>query len=248
MATGRYFSFDFYPYSGVTYSVQGIELYDVAGGTDQAFGITTGATSNFPTPANCFDHNPATVWTGTANGFITVDFGTSKSVDQIIMRTDSANEFAFVIVLVSDDNTNWRCIGVPQSPAVAGAVLTWDTTAQLAYPQMTAIPRFEQNAAGTVYGLGSVHRIRDARNDLFGGKGFIAGVTDILGVPDVPVGRKVRLHLVSNGILVDETWSDPVTGAYRFDNLAIQPYYVMTFDYQHSYNAVVKDGIMPVLS
>ncbi len=63
----------------------------------------------------------------------------------------------------------------------------------------------------------------------------VAGTVTLNGVPGA---RKVRLHTLKNGRLVRETWSHPVTGAYRFERLRDQPYYVWSEDYMRVYDPV----------
>lgn len=82
------------------------------------------------------------------------------------------------------------------------------------------------------------------QNTYYSGPGTIVGTVKEAGSPDAPVIRKVRLHLKSNGALIQETWSDAV-GNYTFANLMVQPYYVTSFDHTGNYNAVIKDSIVP---
>ena len=68
-----------------------------------------------------------------------------------------------------------------------------------------------------------------------GGSMVVAGTVTLNGVPGA---RKVRLHTLNNGRLVRETWSHPVTGAYRFERLKDQPYYVWSEDHVRTYDPV----------
>lgn len=77
-----------------------------------------------------------------------------------------------------------------------------------------------------------------------GGTYFIDGTVGIDSTPDIPVHRKVRLFCTHSGRLVREMWSDPVTGAYRFEHMRIGPWTVMSHDYAGNYNAVVADNIL----
>lgn len=78
----------------------------------------------------------------------------------------------------------------------------------------------------------------------WGGLGRIAGTVQIKGRPDSPVARKVRLFDVRTGILVRETWSDPVTGAYAFTGLdPTRDYLALAHDHTRQYNAVVADRL-----
>lgn len=79
-----------------------------------------------------------------------------------------------------------------------------------------------------------------------GGVYFVTGTVAIDSTPDIPVHRKVRLFAARSGRLVRETWSDPVTGEYRFERIRIGPWLVVAHDYTNSYNAVVADNILAV--
>lgn len=80
----------------------------------------------------------------------------------------------------------------------------------------------------------------------FGGTGRVSGTTKVKGTPNFAVHRRVRLHRERDGLIVREQWSDPVTGAYSFDNIdANQKYTVVTHDYEHSFRAVIADNITP---
>lgn len=80
---------------------------------------------------------------------------------------------------------------------------------------------------------------RDAED---GGAYTVFGTVGIDSTPDIMVHRRVRLFCRISGRLVRETWSDPVTGAYRFDGIRIGPWLVIAHDYTGSYNAVVADN------
>lgn len=77
------------------------------------------------------------------------------------------------------------------------------------------------------------------------GNGFIEGTVSIDALPPYPVHRKVRVFDQSNGVLVDQVWSDEVTGEYRFENLATDKIYVvMAHDYTGTYNAEIIDNVV----
>ncbi|CAN5753489.1 hypothetical protein BH11PSE12_BH11PSE12_08230 [soil metagenome] len=82
-------------------------------------------------------------------------------------------------------------------------------------------------------------------DSVHGGKGHIAGTVKQADVSsDKPVIRKVRLHRKIDGMLIRETWS-AADGSYRFAGIAVQPYYVTSFDHTGNLNAVIKDSITP---
>lgn len=90
---------------------------------------------------------------------------------------------------------------------------------------------------------------RNRESDLlFGGRGRISGVTKVKGTPDAAVSTRVRLIREKDGLLIRETWSDPVTGAFTFNyiNHSIK-YTVLTYDHNHNERAVVADNLTPEL-
>lgn len=89
---------------------------------------------------------------------------------------------------------------------------------------------------------GSVVRGGDSRD---GGGYRVPGTVAIDGTPDVPTRRQVRLFVKKEARLAREVWSDAVTGAYSFDNIKLQPYFVVTHDYLGFYDAVIHDAITP---
>lgn len=79
-----------------------------------------------------------------------------------------------------------------------------------------------------------------------GGAGSISGTVKDPGSPsDIPEHRRVRLHRKIDGMLIRETWS-AADGTYSFPHIAVQSYYVTSFDHTGDYNAVIKDSIVPV--
>ena len=81
-------------------------------------------------------------------------------------------------------------------------------------------------------------------------QGEISGTVAIAGPPDKPVRRRVRLYDLLSGALLAETWSEALSGAYRFDRLRRRDarYFVLAHDHTGIHNAVVKDALVPVES
>ena len=77
-----------------------------------------------------------------------------------------------------------------------------------------------------------------------GGTGVLYGTVSRLVVATTSLlGRRVRLHEQRSGRLIRETWSDPVTGAYRFEDLKVGPEYcAIAFDHERQNFAVAADG------
>lgn len=81
----------------------------------------------------------------------------------------------------------------------------------------------------------------------FAGSYMIYGTVKNPGTPDYPVYRRVRLHDMITSQIVDETYSDSVTGAYVFRHIANRKYYVVSFDHTGTYNGVVATDVAPIL-
>ncbi len=240
-------------------SLSEIELRDSIGGADLT-GSGTPSVSNTSsgTAADLFDNNTATSWTvnlGLDEVRVTYDFGAPVDVVEVLLRASSdAAQIGFrrpyATLGCSDDGITWSILGPPidtkalhsststtvvvsgfgpvVEPHVAGARgILLDT----AWPADTA--------QGHVVGV-AIHR-----DEYDGGALQISGTVMLDDTPDVPVRRKVRLFEKQSGRLVRETFSDPVTGAYSFDRLKYQKYFVVSHDHALEYNAVIKDEITP---
>lgn len=77
----------------------------------------------------------------------------------------------------------------------------------------------------------------------FGGGYQLVGTTKITGTPAAPVRVRVSLHDQLTGLLVRSQWSDPLTGAYKFDFIKFGVYYVVAFDHLKNYRAVIADQL-----
>ena len=81
-----------------------------------------------------------------------------------------------------------------------------------------------------------------------GGAGYIEGTVKVDSSPDYPVRRRVTLLCERDNRVVRETWSDPDTGAYRFDGLSpALRYIVIGHDHTRAFNADILAGITPLL-
>lgn len=77
-----------------------------------------------------------------------------------------------------------------------------------------------------------------------GGTGRIAGTVKVAGTPNVPAMRRVRLFDRRTARCIRETWSDPASGAYAFDEIALgREYTVVALDHTGEHNAVIADPI-----
>ena len=81
-------------------------------------------------------------------------------------------------------------------------------------------------------------------NTAFSGSGRIAGTIKEKGSPDQPLHRRVQLYDEMRSMLVAQTWSNPTTGAYLFENIDTSlTYTVISYDYTGEYRAVIANGI-----
>lgn len=80
---------------------------------------------------------------------------------------------------------------------------------------------------------------------LLAGVGKIAGTVKVKqGAINKPIRRRVRLIRESDGLVVRETWSDAVTGAYSFEGLNTSyQYTVVSYDYTRDFRAVIADAV-----
>lgn len=90
------------------------------------------------------------------------------------------------------------------------------------------------------------------RNVVFGGAGRVAGTVHerpdgALPGEEVPVRRRVRLVDEKSGLLVAETWSEAVSGAFCFPRVAMERRYtVLSYDHDNVFRAVVADRVLAV--
>ena len=78
------------------------------------------------------------------------------------------------------------------------------------------------------------------------GLGTVYGTTEVKGTPNAPLRARVRLIRERDGLVYRETWSDPITGAYRFDNVdELETYTTLTYHPTRDRRAVVADGLIP---
>lgn len=79
------------------------------------------------------------------------------------------------------------------------------------------------------------------------GLGYIADVVEKQEASDPapsPVSRRVVLLVEPTLQQVAETWSDPTTGAYRFDGLSMSARFtVVAYDHLRNWRAVIADGL-----
>ncbi len=100
-------------------------------------------------------------------------------------------------------------------------------------------------AQATHYNPRGFTKLLGIRNHYYHGNHRITGTVKEKAVPnDRPVSRRVFLFDERRHVLVRETWSDPVTGVYSFDEINSVPrYVVIAYDYKHNFRAVIADNL-----
>ncbi|MCA9496395.1 MAG: hypothetical protein KC589_05620 [Nanoarchaeota archaeon] len=63
-----------------------------------------------------------------------------------------------------------------------------------------------------------------------------------------PVHRKIRLCTYPNHFIIRETWSDPITGLYSFNNVKKQDYILIFEDYENLHHSKIRRLFMDQLS
>lgn len=129
----------------------------------------------------------------------------------------------------------------PPTTPFAGA-----SSGYLRYPVRGWVPKIESIAAGGGSGslVGAHQSLLCDIED--GGTGELFGTVQqhVDGGANLRLRRRVRLHDQRSGRLIRETWSDPVTGAYRFTDLKIGPEYcAIAFDHEGQFTGVVADRL-----
>lgn len=82
----------------------------------------------------------------------------------------------------------------------------------------------------------------------YGGRGRVSGTVKIKGTPNYAVHRHVVLHRQRDNVAIRSMWSDKTTGEYQFDFVdPAERYYVVSFDYEHNFRAVIADNLTPDL-
>lgn len=103
-------------------------------------------------------------------------------------------------------------------------------------PDLAALLRFSHRA---------FHRLAGTRSHYYAGDHHITGTVKEKDLPeDRAVSRRVLLFDERTYAVVRETWSDAVTGVYRFDRISEVPrYVVIAYDHKHNFRAVIADNL-----
>ncbi|KZT13763.1 hypothetical protein A1D30_21880 [Acidovorax sp. GW101-3H11] len=97
-----------------------------------------------------------------------------------------------------------------------------------------------------VFSTEGTARAQMARDVEFGGQARIWGTTKIKGTPNVPTKARVVLQHQRSKLLVRETWSDPVTGAFEFRGIdANQQFLTLAEDLAGNFRPVAASKLVP---
>lgn len=98
---------------------------------------------------------------------------------------------------------------------------------------------------GTTQAVNPAPAVHIDRED--GGRGRIVDTVKEKSTPaDIPLKRRVVLQNHIDKRTVRETWSDPMTGEYRFEEIALgRTYDVLTYDHTGTYRGVMADNLAP---
>lgn len=89
-------------------------------------------------------------------------------------------------------------------------------------------------------------RLVSRHHSVFSGPGKIAGTVKEKGTPNAPVARKVVLLDQATHAVVADTFSDPLTGAYEFEQLSmLRKYVALSYDHEGDFRAVIADSLVP---
>lgn len=252
MAAHRYWRLLLGRRSGVAAVVTEVQMRTSIGGANAATGGA--ALSSTPgggtTAANAFDGNTGTSFqSGVSDpAYVGYDFGTPVSVVEVLVTlgaTAGTTPYSFIIDY-SDDGSRWTSIAnYDISSAATNSTVTVSGFPSAPTGRIGLISvRFAPWLSGPPGRVVDVARRYDASD---GGSYRIRGTVAITGSPNVLVRRRVRVFNARTSRCVAETWSDPVTGFYTFNNLRLQAYFVVAEDYQHNYRAVIADNLTPEL-
>lgn len=248
--------------NGNNASIGIIKMFNVLNGSNLCVGGTPFADSYFNsygyslTPDKAFDLVNTTVndiWATSeaihSIAFIGYEFQTPVDVRYFSLTTrpdccveQTWKNFNFEY---SDNGVNWEIQSVySNNPQVPTPNSTQDFEVyDLSTSIITARP-LNLSASPITNSLnGSVIEQRPQMSLLHGGKGVVSGTT--VKVPsDIPVARKVRLFEEKSGLLIQEVWSD-ATGAYVFNGLSDNYYFITAHDHTLEFNGVIQSHVRP---
>lgn len=272
MSAFRYWRLNTRVYPQVHVLIAEIQMRTTVGGANVIGGGIASASSFEPvtnTPDHAIDGDPNTDWgQGLRDGQFRAEYpewwqydfgaGNEKDIVEVYVQgriTTNVYNPPSINIARSNDGVTWENCSYPVSmfnlPAGQPVVIPIEPVA-IPFPWRIAPPltRIETNWPPTPT-MGARVTARILRSLPLDGSGLyrIEGTVAIDDEPtDIPVRRRVRLFRRLDGVLVAETFSDAITGAYAFTGLKLQKYFVVAHDDDSNiYNATIKDAITPEL-
>lgn len=242
-------------------SFRGAGLQDLSVG---GFAAASSEYSSAYTASMAFDKTPGTSWCtvyGQFPGWVSYDHGVPVDVQAVQITWDSSASYlppsgAAMSAAWSDDGIVWSdpfALGLATGGFVAGTTAVFALHAAkplivVSAPSPSCVTSGAYTGPyGHVASAPQAERAGDYKTGLLGkGIGTVYGTTEIKGTPNVPVRARVRLIRERDGLVYRETWGDPVTGAYRFDNVdELETYTVIAYHPTSDKRAVVADNLVP---
>lgn len=107
----------------------------------------------------------------------------------------------------------------------------------------TEIPEYEQGNLKL-----NKHNIINSRDAYYGGKGFIKNTVKLNLTPNIPAKKLVMLQDIKSGIIIRETWSDPITGEYEFKFINEFNFYnIIAQDHLYQWQTTATGPVKPTL-
>lgn len=263
MAAHKYWRVNFQSSVGTTY----IEIRECAfldgSLADLSVGgvaVATSSLDSIRTPDKAFDKNLSTGWYNNALFPAGLGYNHPSPIEPAYVSLDLSSNAGYVpsgtiTTSWSDDGLAWS--GESPDMSIYSGSLTVGTQVRLvvAGPWTDPIP-FNVKLAGPVVVPTGLQQIVTGPlltgaitvgDFVHGGLGIITGTVKEKNTPaNTPLHRRVVLHRHPDGLPIRSTWSDALTGAYSFEGIALgYKYYVVSFDYEQNYRAVIADNLSP---
>lgn len=224
-----------YNRNGNKYLAGSASSYGATFGTGDVIGVVV----DFSVGSLTFYKNGVIQGVASATGLLGLSLtpmvGTSSGTTAFSTATLKGSGFTYPVAGASDwSSTPLVRRGLVAGRAAPSQIVSIDTGASFVRPFV----------ATDVMRHGRGRRDYINTNTWAGGNGRVKGSVKDKGSPNVPVQERVRLHRQVDGLLLRETWSAPVTGLYSFDDVdETQAYYVIAFDHDQTFRAVIADNL-----
>lgn len=184
------------------------------------------------------------VFFSTTGYWIKWDFGAGVAYDLKHFGIKMTNATSGITLFFegSNDNSTWEVRAVFPSPpnAAMGYVRANQPLSAVVPPSPAKKISGKDRSAAAARISGASARV-DQED---GGQYRIVSTVEVKGTPNVPVHRRVVLINERSRRVVRETWSDPVTGEYRFEGIRGDvTYTTMAYDYTNNKRAAVADNL-----